>query len=88
MQHLQLVLAFILFVISATLGAMLYQEYNTKIIICPEGRLIQAMSDGREVLCIYSKEPMKEKQRTYKKGELKENEVRLPLHLPYGMQNR
>ena len=85
---MQTIIAFILFVISATLGAMLYQEYNTKILICPEGQLIQAMSDGREVLCIYSKEPMKEKQRAYKKGELKENEVRLPVYLSNRLQNR
>ena len=85
---LKLIVTFVFFILCSLYGAFLYKEFNTVTIKCPPGNLIQAMSDGREVLCIYSKEPMKEKQRTYKKGELKENEVRLPLHLPYGMQNR
>ena len=85
---MQLILAFILFCMSATIGAVLYKEYNTQTIVCPAGNLIQAMSDGKEVLCIYSKEQMKEKHRSYKKGELERNEIRIPLHLPYGMQNR
>ena len=85
---MQLILAFILFCMSATIGAVLYKEYNTQTIVCPAGNLIQVMSDGKEVLCIYSKEQMKEKHRSYKKGELEQNEIRIPLHLPYGMQNR
>ena len=85
---MQTIFAFLLFVICAFLGAELYKQYNTRTIICPPGNLIQAMSDGNEVLCIYSKEPMKERQQSYKKGALERNEIHLPLHLPYGMQNR
>lgn len=81
---MQLFLAFILFCLSACIGAFLYKEAHMQVIICPEGKLIQAMSDGNEVLCIYSKEPMKEKQRIYKKGEL-QNALRIPLRLSSGM---
>ena len=63
-------LVFIFFCFAACLGAVIHKHTHTYTIQCPEGKLVQAMSDGNEVLCIYSKEPMKEKRTAYKKGKL------------------
>ena len=70
----QILLAFILYCIATVIGIHTTREWNSYHIICPLNetgeQLIQAMSDGQEVLCIYTKTPMKKGRSSYKSGAL------------------
>ena len=70
----QIILAFILFLCALVLGIHTAREWNSYHIICPSEEqgeaLVQSMSDGMEVLCIYSKDPMKRGRSSYKSGKL------------------
>jgi len=71
---LPLILSFILFICSAYIGAMAYVHMTQQTIRCPLNEngetFIQSMSDGNEVLCIYTKTIPQHKKLTYKKGTL------------------
>jgi len=46
-----------------------YKQIITKTLICPEPeRLLQVMSDGNEVMCVYTKIPQQNKPHQYLKG--------------------
>ena len=71
----QIILAFILFLCALVLGIHTAREWNSYHIICPPNEsgeaLVQSMSNGDEVLCIYSKQPMKKARTSYKQGSLR-----------------
>lgn len=75
MSILPFILSFILFICSAYIGAIYYVYTNQQLIRCPlkenEETFIQSMSDGHEVLCIYTKTSLQSKKLIYKKGTLK-----------------
>ena len=70
----QIILAFILFVVAMICGVYTAREWNSYQIICPPNEsgeaLVQSMSNGEEVLCIYSKNPMKHSRSAFKPGSL------------------
>lgn len=70
----KILLAFILFIVAGIAGIHTAREWNSYHIICPPNTqgetLIQSMSDGQEVLCIYSKTPMVKQRSSYKQGSL------------------
>ena len=70
----QIILAFILFICALVLGINTAREWNSYHIICPPNEkgeaLVQSMSNGDEVLCIYSKNPMAKGRTSYKSGSL------------------
>ena len=69
MRFIELIFIFLLFILSAYIGAHFMREANTKSLICPyEDKLLQVESDGNEVLCIYTAEPMKHKRNKYVEG--------------------
>lgn len=69
-----IILAFILFVIAMICGVHTAREWNSYQIICPPNEsgeaLVQSMSNGDEVLCVYSKNPMAKGRTSYKSGSL------------------
>ena len=71
----RLIATFVLSVLVTTYGFYLGRSWTTYTIVCPANEagetLQQSMSNGDEVLCIYAKEPMKQKRTSYKKGKLK-----------------
>jgi len=71
LEILKLFCSFVLFSVIAVVSATKYKEYNTKTIVCPsEETLVQAMTDGNDVLCVYTKESLQSKKLYYKKGVL------------------
>ena len=72
---LVILIAFTLFFIAGALGIIYAREVNTQYIVCPANEngeeLMQSMSNGDEVLCIYSKHKPTTKQVSYKPGILK-----------------
>lgn len=75
MKLLILIISFILFTASAITGAICYVYITKQTIQCPLNEngqtFIQSMSDGHEVLCVYTKDIQQHKRLTYKKGTLK-----------------
>ena len=69
-----IILAFILFIVAMICGVYTAREWNSYQIICPPNEsgeaLVQSMSNGDEVLCIYSKNPMAKGRTSYKSGSL------------------
>ena len=69
-----IIIAFILFICALVLGIHTAREWNSYHIICPPiesgEALVQSMSNGDEVLCIYSKNPMAKGRTSYKSGSL------------------
>lgn len=79
-NFITLLFSFILFILSGMYGIHLEREKNTRSIICPyEDKLIQVESDGNEVLCIYTKEPMKHQRSKYVEGQIRDGHS-LGLH--------
>ena len=71
----KILFAFLLFLLAMVIGVQTAREWNSYHIICPPNesgeQLIQSMSNGDEVLCIYSKQPMKTARTSYKQGSLR-----------------
>lgn len=74
LKILILLLSFILFATSAIIGTGCYVYLTQQTLRCPleeSGHtFIQSMSDGKEVMCIYTKDIPQHKRLTYKKGKL------------------
>ena len=71
---LVILVSFFLFVCASLIGTHTLRDWNSYHIICPSEEqgeaLVQSMSDGMEVLCIYSKDPMQKGRSSYKSGKL------------------
>jgi len=66
---IKFILTFIVFCVIAVVSATNYKQIITKTLICPEPeRLLQVMSDGNEVMCVYTKIPQQNKPHQYLKG--------------------
>lgn len=70
----KILFAFLLFLLAMVIGVQTAREWNSYHIICPPNEsgeaLVQSMSNGDEVLCIYSKNPMVKGRTSYKSGSL------------------
>ena len=70
----KILFAFLLFLLAMVIGVQTAREWNSYHIICPPNEsgeaLVQSMSNGDEVLCVYSKNPMAKGRTSYKSGSL------------------
>ena len=65
----------LLFVIAASIGMIVYKETTMQQIVCPDvvqgERFVQSMTDGKELICVYSVTPPMNKKIVRKSGQFK-----------------
>jgi len=65
----------LLFVIAAGVGMIVYKETTMQQIVCPDvlqgEKFVQSMTDGKELICVYSVTPPMNKKLVRKSGKFK-----------------
>lgn len=73
-QILNTIITFCLFCTTLFIGTYYDREFNKYYLMCPSmdngNKLVQSISDGKEVICIYTQDPMKKGRYSNKLGYL------------------